>query len=51
MQLAWMTGSDDTVFDVVFVPKTPSSMMFHPLEACRAVLPRENLAGEPTHPT
>ena len=34
MQLAWMTGSDDTVFDVVFVPNTPSSMMFHSLEAC-----------------
>ena len=39
MQLAWMTGSDDTVFDVVFVPKTPSSMMFHSLEACRQSSP------------
>ena len=50
MQLAWMTGSDDTVFDVVFVPKTSSSMMFHSLEACRAVLPARKLAGRAHSP-
>jgi hypothetical protein len=40
-----MTGSDDTVFDVVFVPKTSSSMMFHSLEAAGRSSPARKLAG------